>query len=82
MKKRQGALVLFCLCGQEVPFFSCGFLYDSIFPIIFFHPVTLAVQVVCVFVRKKDDFFLPNNLVGMVKGPTFAPAFQENNAAA
>jgi hypothetical protein len=50
--------------------------------LIFFDPVTLAVQVVCVFMRKKDDFFLPNYLVGMVKGPTFAPAFQENDAAA
>jgi hypothetical protein len=82
MKKRQGALGLFCRCRQEVSFFSCGNPSNSIFSLIFFDPVTLAVQVVCVFMRKKDDFFLPNYLVGMVKGPTFAPAFQENVAAA
>jgi len=28
------------------------------------------------------EFFLSYNLDGMVKGSTFAPAFQENNAAA
>ena len=49
---------------------------------IFFHLLTPAGQGVWLFVVKKDVFFLLFNLVCNGKDSTFAPAFQENNAAA
>jgi len=49
---------------------------------VFFTLITLAGQGLCVLALKKVQFFLCINLFCKVKGSTFAPAFQENNAAA